>query len=297
MSRFCCALALVAAVFFAADQTAIAQKTESAPQSENSKQQQKPQPSAAALPAIPDPYKLNMMIRSAIIALNQANKTGNYTVLQDLGAPAFRAANNSVRIAQIFAELRQRNLDLSPILFFTPQLIQKPQINPNGILRLTGYFPTSPERVNFDLYFQMVNDDWRIFGIGVRTSRVDVTSTIPPQGQNNPANKKPAAAGQAFQDDVPAQTATAPVDAPPPARKPQPSRRTAVGAPNEGRSSETSRAVQNGTINNATRIDLSKKRAQSWNVSEEEPSTATSETEAGLENKSSPWGSFNPFSW
>ena len=154
------------------------------------------QPSAPAGPEMPDPYKLNLMIRSAVIALNHANKTGNYTVLQDLAAPSFRASNNSERLAQIFADLRQRNLDLTPILFFTPKLLRQPQILPNGILRLAGYFPTNPERVNFQLYYQMVNKQWRIFGIGVTTSRNDVTAAITPQTRNGaqPANRPPAGA-------------------------------------------------------------------------------------------------------
>ena len=44
---------------------------------------------AAAPPTLPDQYKLNMLIRTTIIAVNQANKTGNYAVLRDLGSPNF----------------------------------------------------------------------------------------------------------------------------------------------------------------------------------------------------------------
>ena len=99
----------------------------------------------AQLPALPDAFKLNLLIRSSIIALNQANQTGNYTVLQDLGAPAFRASNNSVRLAQIFSALRQRQLDLTPVLFFTPKLVTEPQINANGLLRLVGFSRRRPK--------------------------------------------------------------------------------------------------------------------------------------------------------
>ena len=36
--------------------------------------------------AIPSPEELLALIRTTIIALNQANMTGNYTVLRDIGA-------------------------------------------------------------------------------------------------------------------------------------------------------------------------------------------------------------------
>ncbi len=258
-------------------------------------------PSAPARPEMPDAYKLNMMIRSAVIALNHANKTGNYTVLQDLAAPSFRASNNSARLAQIFAKLRQRDLDLTPILFFTPKLLQQPQILPNGILRLTGYFPTRPERVNFQLYYQMVDEEWRIFGIGVTTSRTDVTAAITPQTQNGThptkqppgGTKKPTPGKSETRGAKPApkkqppHAATRPVKAPPPARKPQ--------APADVQPTDTGSAVQNETTNNATRIDLSQK-AKPANTAAEIQQNGPAYGDTGNREDGSFWNSFNPFS-
>ena len=139
---------------------------------------------------VPDDIKLNLLIRTSIIALNHANQTGNYTVLQNLGAPAFRAGNDSARLAQIFAALRERHLDLSPILYFTPKLLRAPIVGPDGLLRMAGFFPTSPERVNFELVFQQIDGQWRIFGIGVTTSRADATAAL---SSSSPAAKPPQA--------------------------------------------------------------------------------------------------------
>jgi hypothetical protein len=98
---------------------------------------------------MPNGDKLIMLINSALIALNQANATGNYTVLRDMAAPSFQRANSPERLAQLFSNLRSRNLDLTPILLFQPKLYQRPQMNDRGMLRITGFFPTSPERVKF----------------------------------------------------------------------------------------------------------------------------------------------------
>ncbi len=96
------------------------------------------------------------------------NATGNYTVLRDLGCPAFHAANPSSRLAQIFAALREQRLDLSPVVVVTPELTSPPVID-QGLLRLKGLFPTKPRNVAFDLLFQPVEDRWRLFGISVGT--------------------------------------------------------------------------------------------------------------------------------
>jgi len=137
-------------------------------------------------PPMPDPYAMNMMIRSTIIALNQANQTGNYTVLRDLASPSFRRANNPSRLAEIFAKLRKRNLDLTPIIFFQPKLLRQPAIDKNGYLTLIGFFPSKPERVNFQMLFQKVNGQWLLYGLAVNTSKA-----APATAQSG-QNKKPA---------------------------------------------------------------------------------------------------------
>jgi hypothetical protein len=143
---------------------------------------------------MPNDDKLILLINSSLIALNQANATGNYTVLYDMAAPAFQRANSPERLAQLFSNLRNRKLDLTPILLFQPKLYQKPQMNDRGMLRLTGFFPTSPERVNFDLIFQPFQGKWRLYGIAANTQKAPVQQAAPaPQGAPA-AEQKPAAA-------------------------------------------------------------------------------------------------------
>lgn len=129
---------------------------------------------------IPDEYKLNMLIRTTIIAVSQANKTGNYSVLRDLGSPNFQTANSVAKLTEIFAGQRNAQLDLSPVLFFQPKLVRKPQIDANGMLRLTGFFDTKPLQVTFDLAFEFVQNDWRHFALGVGTHQTNQTAGAAP---------------------------------------------------------------------------------------------------------------------
>jgi hypothetical protein len=127
-------------------------------------------------PRLPDDYTLNMMIRSTIIAVNQANKSGNYSVLRDLGSPAFQRANSVAKLAEIFAAQRNAKLDFSPVLFFKPNLVAKPEVDTNGILRLTGFFPTQPVIISFDLAFEWVDNEWQHTGVSVSTRRAPETA-------------------------------------------------------------------------------------------------------------------------
>lgn len=130
-----------------------------------------PQPDAKqSLLGIPSGPAQSVLIRRILLTLNDANQTGNYTVLRDIGAPGFASANSAAKLGAIFASLRGSNLDLSPIVLFDPKLVKPPKIDDNGMLRLTGFIPTAPQQVNFDLMFQNLNSKWKLFGIAVNTS-------------------------------------------------------------------------------------------------------------------------------
>ncbi|HXF54873.1 MAG TPA: hypothetical protein VNK52_12185 [Hyphomicrobiaceae bacterium] len=125
---------------------------------------------AAVKPAVPDANKLAILIQTAVTALSQANVTGNYTVLHALAAPGFQKDNPPAKLAETFADLRAKGIDLTPIIIFSPILMREPAIDENGMLRLTGYYKTAPQRVYFDLLFQLVGEQWRLYGIAVRTA-------------------------------------------------------------------------------------------------------------------------------
>jgi hypothetical protein len=203
---------------------------------------------------MPDQFKLNMMIRTAIIALNQANQTGNYTVLRDLGANSFRMSNDPSRLAEIFAALRKRQLDLSPILFFTPKITQQPQIDQRGLLRLTGFFPTAPEQVVFDIYYAFEGGQWRLFGIGVLMRPVEATAALPGPAAALPGSQPNAAGAQQ------PTAAPGPLAAPTAKRAPAPAPKSAakndarpIGTPSP---TPAKPAVENRTTNNTARIQL-----------------------------------------
>ncbi len=163
-----------------ASEVAIAQKKKAAPAAEA-----KPAENASE---IPDGPVLSMLIRRTLLTLNNANISGNYTVMRDLAAPGFQAANNAARLAEIFAALRNQNIDMAPIMYFDPKLVREPQITPNGLLRVSGFIPTQPQQINFDMLFQQIAGKWLLFGIAVNTSPATTATASP--AKSNDANKK-----------------------------------------------------------------------------------------------------------
>ena len=146
-------------------------------------------PAQAPKPAQIDRNGVLILIRSSLLALDQANKTGNYTVLRDIGAPGFQS-NTAARLGDIFAKLRNDNLDLSGVAVIDPQLNLLPQIEANGLMRMAGFFPSVPTQVNFDLSFAPVNGQWRLFSISVSIGQ---SGPIAPEPPSPVAQKQPPA--------------------------------------------------------------------------------------------------------
>lgn len=134
--------------------------------------QNKPAP-AKPLPV--DSRHLAVLVKTTVIAVNQANLTNNYSVLHALAAPGFQKKNSAKDLEKIFAKLRATKLDFSPIVIYDPRFSRPPEILPNGMLRLTGFFPTQPLMVQFELVFQPVNGEWRLFGVGLTPKSANQT--------------------------------------------------------------------------------------------------------------------------
>jgi hypothetical protein len=116
-------------------------------------------------PGLPSPETLIVLLRGTLIALDQANQTGNYTVLRDLAAPGFQAANTASRLSDIFRNYREQRIDIGAVALATPQLVAGPVVDQNGMIRMAGFFPMQPFQINFDVTYQQVNGRWRPFGL------------------------------------------------------------------------------------------------------------------------------------
>jgi len=141
-----------------------------APAQQQPQQTQQPQQKTQQQPTMPVSTEQALyLVRSTLLTLNDANQSGNYTVLRDLAAPDFQARNTAADLSQIFSDLRRRNVDLYGAALLAPQLTAVPALDQRGFLHLAGYFPTQPQQINFDLLFQNVANHWRLYGISIST--------------------------------------------------------------------------------------------------------------------------------
>jgi hypothetical protein len=133
---------------------------------------------------VPPPELLLLMIRTNIIAVDQANKTNNYTVLRALAGPGMQAMTPE-QLSASFADMRNKQIDLAPTIVVSPQLTQNAVVSTDGILQLVGFFPTQPLQVHFQMALQPVQGFWRLAGLTINAK--------PPAQAAAPAKAPPAA--------------------------------------------------------------------------------------------------------
>ncbi len=116
---------------------------------------------------MPSDLELARLIWATMAAVGQANETGNYSVLRDLSAPGFQAANDQSKLTQIFAGLRASGIDLTTTLLATPVYRVPPRMAQPGLLQVAGTFGLRPQSVNFEMLYQWSGGKWRLFGVAV----------------------------------------------------------------------------------------------------------------------------------
>ena len=107
-----------------------------------------------------------MLIRGPLTALHQANVTGNYGVLRDLGGPSFRL-NTSAELARLFEPVRSVGLDLLQVLVIEPVVTRGPLLDEQGLLRLSGFFPMPSYQLTFDIAYEPAEGEWKLYGLAV----------------------------------------------------------------------------------------------------------------------------------
>lgn len=102
-----------------------------------------------------------------MIALDNANRTGDYSILHALGAPGFQTNNTVGSLYDTFRGFRESRTDLGRAILIEPTYYLPRTIDDKGLLRLRGGFETRPMALRFDIMFQQVDGAWRILALSI----------------------------------------------------------------------------------------------------------------------------------
>ncbi|HZP20685.1 MAG TPA: hypothetical protein VFB16_10820 [Bauldia sp.] len=121
---------------------------------------------------VPAPIFQEMMIKSALMTFNDANITGNYTVLQESLAKPFRDQYSADKLKEVFKPFADNHIFINAIVVAKPVLTEPARIDERGALLLHGYFDVSEvSRVTFALDYLISEGVWKVINIQVKVGK------------------------------------------------------------------------------------------------------------------------------
>lgn len=129
---------------------------------------------------MPDNNLAVSLIYETIITLNNAARADNYSVLRDLASPAFQKKYRTEDLKQTFGALKERGVDLRPVILMQPTIEKSQFLKAKDLFRLKGYMATRPARLNFEIQYQYVGGAWRLYALDLRLGTPPAEAGAPP---------------------------------------------------------------------------------------------------------------------
>jgi hypothetical protein len=116
---------------------------------------------------LPDDDEQDILIRSTLVTFNDANMTGNYSVLLAKAASQFQAQFTAEKLAASFEQFRKNKLYFEEIVTADYDSYEKAKLDADGALVLAGVFKTDDLKVTYKLRFAQNDKVWKVIGIDV----------------------------------------------------------------------------------------------------------------------------------
>jgi hypothetical protein len=133
-------------------------------------------PAIAQSQLLPTPIVEEVMVKTSLLTLNDANLTGNYTVMYAKMATPFRDKFSADTLKQAFTAFAGQHIDIiaaKPIVRSS-----EASINKSGALMLRGYFDTAPSRLNYELDFAVSEGVWKLINLDVKVREQSTAGAI-----------------------------------------------------------------------------------------------------------------------
>ncbi len=122
---------------------------------------------AHAQTTVPQALVQEKLIKTYLLTFNDANLTGNYTVLHAKLSKPFRLEFTPEKLKEAFKGFADKEIDLGIIAAKPPVATTEATIDKRGALILRGYFDTTPSRVIYELDFVPSEGEWKPIKLNV----------------------------------------------------------------------------------------------------------------------------------
>lgn len=116
---------------------------------------------------LPTDDEQDVLVRTTLMTFNDANMTGNYSVLLAKASKQFREQMTVEKLTAAFESFRSKKLFFEGIVTDDYESQQKAKLDSEGALVLAGEFKNDDVQVKYKLRFAQDSDAWKVIGIDV----------------------------------------------------------------------------------------------------------------------------------
>jgi hypothetical protein len=116
---------------------------------------------------LPTDDEQDVLVRTTLMTFNDANMTGNYSVLLAKASKQFQEQFTAEKLATAFETFRSKGLFFEGIVTDDYESQQKAKLDSEGALVLAGEFNDDDVKVKYKLRFAQNNNVWKVIGIDV----------------------------------------------------------------------------------------------------------------------------------
>ncbi len=117
--------------------------------------------------ALPTPTEQEVLVKATLLTFNDANVTGNYTVLNAKLSKPFRDQFDAEKLKAGFKDFADKHIDFDVIAAKPIIPAGDAQIDSKGVLELDGSFDTTPKKIKYKLKFIRSEGEWKPLAIKV----------------------------------------------------------------------------------------------------------------------------------
>jgi hypothetical protein len=121
---------------------------------------------------IPSDGEQDVLVRTTLMTFNDANMTGNYAVLLAKASRQFQSQITVEKLASAFEPFRNSELFFENAVTVHCDPSDKPTIDQEGALVLTGVLKTDDMQVKYRLRFVQNGKAWKLLGINVDAKKL-----------------------------------------------------------------------------------------------------------------------------
>jgi hypothetical protein len=122
---------------------------------------------ARAASGLPSEEGRDILIISTLLRFNDANLSGNYSVLRDRASRQFREQNSLSKVSGAFKVFRDLSINLEEVITRDIQPDEDGETAHGGILRLSGFMDLSQYRMKYELRYVNDRGEWKLLSINV----------------------------------------------------------------------------------------------------------------------------------